>query len=175
MTKSAKVIAYLGICVALMVVCAYICVPILVPITLQTFALFFIYFTFGGKIVFLTSIIYALLGVIGLPVFAGFNGIGTFLSPTGGFIIGFVFTSAFLWGTEKFSQKNYLKISFSLIGLVICYIFGTIFFAIFVPNVNFLKILYACILPFIIPDLIKIFLSFVVANKILERKNENFS
>lgn len=170
MTKSAKLVAYLGVCVSLMVVCAYICVPILVPITMQTFALYLIFFIFGGKIVFLTTVIYALLGVVGLPVFAGFNGIGAFLSPTGGFIIGFIFTSGFLWVTERFSKKTYLKFIFCLIGLLICYIFGVIFFIIFTPNVNVLKIFYACILPFIIPDIIKIALAYFVGNKILQKK-----
>ena len=45
----------------------------------------------------ISLLLYVLLGVVGLPVFSGAkSGIGTILSPTGGFIIGFVLAAFFV-------------------------------------------------------------------------------
>lgn len=73
---------------------AYIYIPLPftpVPITLQTFFVYFAAVLLGGKLAALSQAIYLLLGVVGLPVFAGGRaGFGVLLGPTGGYLIGFV-------------------------------------------------------------------------------------
>ncbi|MBW2650107.1 MAG: biotin transporter BioY, partial [Deltaproteobacteria bacterium] len=51
---------------------AYIIIPLpLVPITLQTFVMYLAASLLGGYLGALSQIVYILLGIIGLPVFAG--------------------------------------------------------------------------------------------------------
>lgn len=60
----------------------------------------------------LSVIVYVLLGLAGVPVFAGFSGgIGVLFGPTGGYIIGFIFT-ALIVGlmTEKLGKNFGLKL-----------------------------------------------------------------
>ena len=77
---------------ALMALCAWISIPAGdVAITMQTFALFLTLGVLGGKRGTIAVSIYLLLGIVGLPVFSGFQGgLGTLLGATGGYIAGFL-------------------------------------------------------------------------------------
>ena len=67
-----------------------------VPITLQTFALALCGYVIGAKLGAISATLYLLLGLIGLPVYAGMAaGPGVLCGPTGGFIFGFIFLSLF--------------------------------------------------------------------------------
>ncbi len=69
-----------------------------VPITLQTFFIFLAGALLGKYLGALSQLIYLLLGVVGLPVFAkGSSGIGALLGPSGGYLVGFI-PAAFLVG-----------------------------------------------------------------------------
>ena len=59
---------------ALIAICSWISIPAALPFTMQTFAIFLTAGIFGGKKAFLSMLLYLLLGMIGLPVFAGFKG-----------------------------------------------------------------------------------------------------
>ena len=62
-----------------------------VPVTLQTLFLYLAGSLLGGSLGALSQLIYLVLGVIGLPVFSGGKaGLGVFLGPTGGYLVGFV-------------------------------------------------------------------------------------
>jgi biotin transport system substrate-specific component len=71
---------------------AYIVIPLpLVPITLQTFFVSLAPALLGGALGALSQIIYVLIGLIGLPVFAGGKaGFGVLIGPTGGYLAGFI-------------------------------------------------------------------------------------
>ena len=63
-------------------------------------------------------------------MFAGFSGgIGVLFGPTGGYIIGFIFT-ALIVGlmTEKLGKKLWVEIVSMILGLAVCYAFGTAWF-----------------------------------------------
>ena len=74
---------------------------------LQTFAVFAACALLGGKLGLCAVCLYILLGAVGVPVFAGFGaGPGTLFGPTGGYILGFVFTALAMWGAEaKLGEK----------------------------------------------------------------------
>lgn len=174
----------IGLFAALIAVCAQIQIPAAVPFTLQTFAIFLAVGLLGGKRGTVSVVIYILLGMVGLPVFAGFKGgIAALLGTTGGYIIGFIFSALFMWAMEKpvsslfgketgaDSKKNIFRkmagpaISM-ILGLIVCYIFGTAWFVIVYTNtkepIGILTALGWCVFPFIIPDLIKIALALVM-------------
>ena len=100
-----------------------------------------------------------LLGFVGLPVFAGFTGgISKLVSPTGGYLVGFIFTSV-ISGLiiEKF---NYKRIP-NIIGMIITYIFGTAWLA-FGMGRTFMEALAVCVLPFLIFDFGKIIIVAII-------------
>ena len=64
MAQRTKMIVMTGIMAALIAVCSWIYVPLTVPFTLQTFAVFFALVFLGGKYGTLSIVVYILIGVI---------------------------------------------------------------------------------------------------------------
>lgn len=63
-----------------------------VPISLTNLVLYFGLFLLPWKQMFLSYVVYMLLGICGLPVFSGFSGgLGKLIGPTGGYLAGFLF------------------------------------------------------------------------------------
>ncbi len=161
---------------ALMAVCAWITIPATVPFTLQTMGVFLAIGLLGGKRGSLSVLIYVLLGAVGLPVFSGFKGgLGALLGTTGGYIIGFIASALIMWLIEKLTEKLSAKdkkiaaiisIFSMLIGLIVCYAFGTAWFMVVYANtkepISLMTCLGWCVFPFVVPDLIKIALAYVL-------------
>ena len=164
--------AYIGLFAVVIAICSWISIPTVVPFTLQTFAVFLAVAVLGGKRGTLAVIVYVLLGAVGLPVFSGFKGgIGVLLNSTGGYIIGFVFSALVMWAFEKsFGKKTWALILSMVLALAVCYAFGTVWFMIVyaknVGAVGLSAVLGWCVIPFIIPDLAKITLAFILSNRI---------
>ncbi len=81
----------IALCTALICVSAQLAIPlpIGVPFTLQVLMVMLTALILKPLYSVISLLLYVLLGVVGLPVFSGAkSGIGTILSPTGGFIIG---------------------------------------------------------------------------------------
>ena len=164
--------AYIGLFAVVIAICSWISIPTVVPFTLQTFAVFLAVAVLGGKRGTLSVIVYVLLGAVGLPVFSGFKGgIGVLLNTTGGYIIGFIFYALLMLAFEKsFGRKAWALILSMILALALCYAFGTIWFMIIYANnvgaVGLSAVLGWCVIPFIIPDLIKIALAFILSRRI---------
>lgn len=153
-----KDITYIAIFSAVISILSIISIPTPwgVPFTLQTFAISLAGFVLGKKYGTLSVIIYLLLGAIGLPVFSGLSGgISKFVSVTGGFLFGFIFL-AFLCGTKKFY--------YSILGLLICHLLGVIQFS-FLTKTNFINSISIVSLPYLIKDLLSIFLAYIINKK----------
>ena len=176
-TQNSKtlIIVYVAICAALMAICSWISIPTVVPFTLQTFAVFLAIGILGGKFGTLAVLVYILLGAVGIPVFSGFKGgIGSLIGPTGGYIIGFIFSALVMWLIEKLAGRKLVILGISMvIGLLVCYAFGTAWFMVVYGKANgaisLASALGMCVIPFIIPDIIKIALALLLA-KILRRE-----
>ena len=156
---------------ALLCVCAWIGFPLGdVAITMQTFALFLTLGLLGGKNGSLVCLVYLLLGAVGLPVFSGFRGgLGTLLGATGGYILGFLGAALVYWLiTGLLGQRFFVRLTASLLGLTVCYGFGTLWYALVWANggVAFGLILGKCVLPYLLPDLIKLALALTAAEKL---------
>lgn len=165
-------IVYIAVFAVIMAICSWISIPAAVPFTLQTFGVFIAVGVLGGKRGSLSVLVFILLGAIGIPVFANFSGgIGVLAGPTGGYIIGFLFSALLMWAMEKLPGKKLVMQIVSMIaGLIVCYAFGTVWFVIVYGRMNgpigFTAALASCVVPFIIPDIIKIALAYVLSRKL---------
>ena len=170
-------IVYIGVFAVLIAICSWISIPAVVPFTLQTFGVFMAVQTLGGKRGTMAVLIYILLGAAGVPVFAGFSGgIGVLLGSTGGYIIGFVFSALVMWLIQNiFGRKPLASIISMLLGLLVCYAFGTVWFKVVYARggdeASLLTVLGWCVIPFIVPDLIKIGLAYLVSVRIKKAIN----
>lgn len=165
-------LVYIAIGAALIAICSWISIPTAVPFTLQTFAVFFVLLLLGGEKGTIAILTYICLGAIGVPVFAGFSGgFAILLGNTGGYIIGFLFTGLiYILFTRIFKKNIVVKIAALVIGLAVCYAFGTAWFMhVYIRNsgeIGLLAVLGWCVFPFIIPDLLKMALAVVVAKRV---------
>lgn len=150
---------------ALMAVCAWITIPGAVPFTLQTFGLFLLLELLGGRLGLYALAVYLALGVMGLPVFSGFqSGFGVILGATGGYLSGFLI-SAFVY---IFLEKTQIPPVFSLIlSLIGCYGFGTVWYlAAYAEGGSLWAVLSVCVLPFLIPDAVKLLLAHSLSKRL---------
>ena len=131
-------LVYIAVGAALIAICSWISVPLTVPFTLQTFAVFFLLTLFGGKRGTLSVLVYILLGAVGLPVFSGMQGgIGVLAGNTGGYILGFVLTGLIFWGAEAlFGKSAVSQLAALTLGLAVCYLFGTLWFMLYTHTFN---------------------------------------
>ncbi len=163
-----KSIALISMFLSILIICSWITIPFTIPFTLQTLAIFCIILLTNIRVSLVIIILYILLGMLGFPVFSSFQGgIGIILGPTGGFIIGFIpmiITSSILKYIIK--EKKFYFISL-FIGLIVCYTFGSIwYYYLYKLESNFYDVLLVSVLPFIIPDIIKILISILIVNRI---------
>lgn len=141
-----------------------------VPISLGTFAVSLSVCILGRNLGLLSYLLYLLLGFIGLPVFSNYGaGVEKLLGPTGGYLIGMIFL-AFIGGfaVEKFSKspiKQYLGL---MLGIAFCYLLGTLWLG-KVLSMDFGKALSLGVIPFILPDAVKVLLALVLGKKIRGR------
>ncbi len=161
--------------------CAVICIlaPITfaigpVPITLATFSIYLSATITGAKRSFISTLVYLLLGLAGLPVFSGgAGGFSKFAGPTGGYLIGYLFIALIGGLFADKTTKSYLIIIGMIIATAVLYIFGTAWF-IKLAACDLKYALSVCVLPFLLPDLLKILLA-VLAGSMIKRaliKNE---
>lgn len=149
------------------VLCSWLSIPWAIPFTLQTFAVFSALLFLGGKRGITAIAVYILLGCVGLPVFHSFSGgIGTMLGPTGGFITGFLLLGiTYLLITKTAGNSLKIKTVALLSGLLLCYFTGCLQFAV-VSHASFKAAFTSCVLPFILPDLVKLALSLILYKKL---------
>lgn len=165
-------LAYIALGAALIAICSWISIPLTIPVTLQTFAIFATVGLLGLKRGTLAVLVYILLGSIGIPVFAGFNGgLGILFGKTGGYIIGFIFSTIIIGlMTNYLGKKTHVLILSMVLGLLVCYAFGTAWFMyVYTAStgaVGLMTVLSWCVIPFIIPDLVKIALAILVIKRV---------
>lgn len=157
---------------AITAVGAYIVIPLPpVPITLQTLFTALSGALLGGGLGALSQIIYVLLGLIGLPVFAGGKaGLGVLFGPTGGYLIGFIL-GAFVTGKliELKKKPGITWIAVSMVaGFLVLYAAGVLQLSI-VAKLGFAKALSLGMIPFLIGDALKIAVATFVVLKLRER------
>lgn len=165
-------IVYTAFFAVLIAVGSWISIPMTVPFTLQTFAVFVTLGILGGRRGTMAVLLYILLGAVGIPVFSGFTGgVGILLGNTGGYIAGFLLTGLIFWGMQRmFGRSLGVQVISMLLGLISCYFFGTVWFLlVYMRNgstVSVVTVLGWCVIPFIVPDLVKLGLALTVARRV---------
>ncbi|MBE9179600.1 biotin transporter BioY [Oculatella sp. LEGE 06141] len=146
-----------------------------VPITGQTFAVLLAGALLGSRRGSLCVLTYLAEGLAGLPVFVGTGGIGHFLGPTGGYLIGFV-VAAYAVGqlAERGWDKRFItSLLAMLLGNVVIYTVGLLWLSRFVGAE---RVLTLGLYPFVIGDLLKIALAtglLPIGWKVLNSKHSN--
>lgn len=165
-------LVYVAMFAAIITICAQIQIPTAVPFTLQTLGVFVASALLGWKRGTLSVAVYILLGLIGVPVFAGFTGgAGVLFGLTGGYIIGFLFT-AFIVGImcDKLGRKLWVLALSMTLGLLACYVFGTVWFMLIynytMGSISLVSALGICVAPFLLFDAIKIAAAVVLVNRL---------
>lgn len=164
-------LSLIAMCVAAITLSSWIAIPFPISFTMQTFAIFLISGCFSPQISLSAVIIYLLLGITGLPVFSGFNaGLSAFLGASGGCLLAFPFCALIISLFRKhYSEKKILYILLMLCSLVLCYLFSCLWYLfIFAPSTgaNPFTALSICVIPFIIPDILKVFLTYLIFKRL---------
>jgi biotin transport system substrate-specific component len=140
---------------------AFITIPIGPVLITQTLFTYLAGGILGGKRGALSQVIYIILGLIGIPFFAGGKaGIGVLVGPTGGCLIGFVI-GAYVTGRliEFRRTSSFIWILFSMvIGTSVIYTLGIIQLSLWL-KVCLEKAILIGVLPFIIGDSLKMLLA----------------
>ena len=147
---------------ALVAVAAQLTVPLWpVPVTMQTLAVLMVGSSLGALRGTLSIALYAVLGIVGLPVFSGAtHGFGVIAGPTGGYIIGFVFAAALTgWLAERAWDHRILgAIASFAAGSIVTFAFGLPWLAM-VLNLSLEQTLVLGLYPFIIGGIAKALLA----------------
>jgi biotin transport system substrate-specific component len=166
------VLAVLGS--ALVAVSAQINVPMIpVPMTLQTLAVLVVGGAYGSRLGAATLGLYALEGLVGLPVFAEMKaGPAVLAGPTGGYIIGFIFAAGLVgWLAERGWDRNIFKMFAAMVlGAAVLYVPGLAWLHLFTNGLQ--QTFDWGLGPFIVGDLVKAALgalAFPAAWKLLDR------
>lgn len=139
-----------------------------VPITLQTLFVFLSGTLLGSNLGALSQLIYVLIGIAGIPVFAGFSGgLGVLCGPTGGYLVGFVI-SAWIIGkiTERFTSSKAIELFLAILpGWIIIYLIGTVQLSL-VLHLDIKQAIISGALPFIPGDLLKVIVAIFLTQKL---------
>ncbi len=148
----------------LLIVGAWITVPMAIPFTMQTFMLYCAAWLLTPKQCFAAVALYLLLGAVGIPVFSGFQGgIGILLGPTGGFLLGFLLLPLTLYIAPKHRMLGAIGATLG------CYILGTLWYAAFYSGFTLASVgtaIMTCVVPFVIPDALKLFLASMIGKRL---------
>lgn len=168
MNSKTKSIVLSAIFASVIAIFSIISFPVgVVPLSLSLFGVIFSSVVLEKKEGLFSVLIFILLGAFGLPVFAGAKGgISVILSPTGGFIISYIFTPLIL----NIKAKNTFFILFlkGFLSLIVTYAIGCAYFS-FITEEDLLKSIMVSVVPFIPFDILKVILAIILGNKINKR------
>lgn len=143
---------------ALVTVLAQVAIPLWpVPITGQTLAVLLVGSTLGWARGAISMVLYALLGLVGLPVYSdGSHGATVLFGATGGYIVGFIVSAALVgWLAERQWDRKILKAIVTFVaGSVVVFAIGLPWLAV-VLHTDLPTTLQYGLYPFIIGGIIK--------------------
>ena len=176
-SQQLKRMVYAALMAALTAAGAYIAIPLgPVPIVLQNLFIMLAGLLLGGRWGLISVAVYLLAGAVGLPVFAGgTGGVGKFVGPTGGYLLGFA-AAAYLIGIISESGRGRVTIDVlaMVAGTLIIYAFGVSWLKV-VTGISFPKALTVGMLPFLIGDALKIAAAIPIARALRPMMDGTFA
>ena len=158
---------------SLLCICAWISLPVAdIAFTMQTFGVFLTLGLLGGKKGTLSILLYLLLGVVGLPVFSGFQGgVGVLLGGTVGYLTGFLLTGILYWLiTAMAGNGAKARLLAMATGLFACYLVGSVWFCVqyLQPGspVSFSAVIGKCVVPYLLPDGVKLAAAWLLSGRL---------
>lgn len=143
---------------ALVAIAAQIVVPLWpVPITGQTLAVLLVGSALGALRGTLAMALYAVLGIVGLPVFSdASSGVSVLQGPTGGYIVGFIFAAAFTgWLAQRSWDRKIVQATLGFLGgTVVTFAIGLPWLAV-VLKLDLIQTLEGGLFPFIVGGIVK--------------------
>lgn len=143
-----------------------------IDFTFQVFFVFLAGLLLGGRLGFLSQVVYLALGLAGLPIFTKGGGLGYLMQPSFGYLIGFVLAALVIGKLTERGRLTFAKaVASSLLGLAIVYLVGVPYLFIVVnyligKSLPFSAALKGGCLIFLPWDLLKIFLVSFIAPRI---------
>lgn len=168
-----KEVTLIGLMTAVICILGPLSIPLpfsVVPISFANLAICFTVYILGWKNGTISCLIYLILGLAGVPVFAGFSGgFDKFAGPTGGYLVGFIFL-ALISGLfiEKFKGKIYMHAIGMFFGMAVTYLLGTVWLS-WQLGLTFWQGLLMGVIPYIPGDIFKIVAALMLGPKL--RKN----
>lgn len=131
-----------------------------VPVTLATFAVYIAAGVLERRRAVIAVVIYILLGLIGLPVFAGFGaGPAKLFGVTGGYIFGYIPLAYIVGGFSDMAKLKSAKYPLGMLaGTLVLYTLGSVWYALSTGS-GVTATLLACVVPFLPGDFVKIVLA----------------
>ena len=145
-----------------------------VPISLGSMAVYLAVTVLGMKLGTLSCLIYLLLGLVGLPVFAGGSaGAAKLFGPTGGYLIGYLFLALIAGAfVGRFAENKWKNIACAALGMIlgtiVLYALGTAWLA-YSAGMDFQAALWAGVIPFIPGDLVKMVIAVLLGSAVRGR------
>ena len=166
--ERSRLVAYSAVCIGLIAVGSWISVPFVpVPFTLQTFFVLITAVVMKRHAIIPVSL-YLIIGAIGLPVFHnGMAGLGVFMGPTGGYLIGFL--PAALFAGLAYEQKSrVIRIVVLTAATLVIYVGGISWLSIS-TGISLSTAVLVGAIPFLPGDIIKAAAAFVIGEKMENR------
>ncbi len=141
-----------------------------VPFTLTNMVIYLSVYLLGGKAGIISCGLYLIVGMCGLPVFSGYaGGVGRFVGPTGGFLIGFLLAAIMAGIFVEIFQGKRLPYAVGMVaGLLLSYISGTAWYM-YAYNTSLWATLVTCVFPFVIFDIVKVIVVALIGPMIRKR------
>ena len=161
--KNVRKMVLASLFASLCAICSWISLPVPpVAVTLQTLALLLTLGTLGGRWGTVSIALYLSLGLVGLPVFAGFRGgAGALLDATGGFLWGFLLAGIAYWLLQRLGKLP------AMVGaMAVCYLCGCLWFQIYAGNIGLGNAFLICVVPYLIPDAIKLWIAWGISTRL---------
>lgn len=168
-----KHLVFAALFTAMIAVGAQIRVPLgPIPFTLQVPMVLLAGLLLGRQLGLVSVTAYICIGLIGIPVFAGSGGLGSLVSPSFGFVLGFI--PGVVITAMGGNEQPIRMVTFTLLGMGAIFICGVFYFSFIMNTVigtpmSLVEILMAAVVPFLIKDIILAVMTLMFARTLTAR------
>lgn len=170
-----KKITFTALMAAILCIMGPIVIPVgMIPMSFANMAIYLAILLLDKKKAMISVALYLLIGLIGIPVFAGFSaGAGKLFGPTGGYLVGYLvlsFLAGSLLENVKYpgKQKVWYQILSLSVGTLGLYFVGTLWLM-YQSKLSLITALSVGVFPFVFFDIVKIVLAVSMGNSIKKR------